>query len=279
MKYIEVDFAVQPLEIGSDILIAQLAEIGFESFVETEIGAKAYIQEQFFEINNISKLEILLNKNFTITYKISNIEDQNWNQLWESNYEPVNIDDKCIIKAPFHKQKFDAKYQIIIEPKMSFGTAHHETTASVIRLMFEIEFNNKVVLDMGSGTGVLAILSSMLGAKKVVSIDNDSWAFENHLENNLANNISNVDVILGDANNIPNIEFDIIVANINRNILLNDIRSYSKVLKNNGIIVFSGFYQGHDLEMIVAESKKYDLTLITNIVENNWTAAKFKKTI
>jgi len=277
MSYIEVNCSIQPVNPGTDILIAELAEIGFESFVETEIGVLAYIQEEIFDVNRVSALEVFINPNFTITFSYSKVEDQNWNSVWESNYPPVNIDNCCVIKAPFHNETFNAEYQIVIEPKMSFGTAHHETTASVIRLMLDTDFKNKTVLDMGSGTGVLAILATMMGAKSVVAIDNDEWAFENHNENNQRNNINNVEVLLGDAQNIPNTLFDIVLANINRNILLNDMHHYTKVMAKNGIIIFSGFYQGHDLELITAKANELGLSFVKNLILNNWTAAVFVK--
>jgi len=275
MAYIEVNCSIQPVNPGTDILIAELAEIGFESFVETEIGVLAYIQEEIFDVNRVSSLEVFINPNFTITFSYSKVEDQNWNSVWESNYPPVNIDNRCVIKAPFHSETFNAEYQIVIEPKMSFGTAHHETTASVIRLMLDTDFNNKTVLDMGSGTGVLAILASMMGAKSVLAIDNDEWAFENHNENNQRNNINNVEVILGDAQNIPKTLFDIVLANINRNILLNDMHHYNNVMDKNSLIIFSGFYQGHDLELITAKAYELGLSFVKNLVNNNWTAALF----
>jgi ribosomal protein L11 methyltransferase len=275
--YIEVKCNVEPIDPGVDILIAELSEIGFDSFVETEIGVLAYIKSELFDANKISALEILINPLFTITFSYNEVENQNWNAVWESNYTPVNIDNRCVIKAPFHTEPFDAQYQIEIEPKMSFGTAHHETTASVIRLMLDVDFTNKTVLDMGSGTGILAILASMMGASEIVAIDNDHWAYENHIENNLRNNIHNCEVVLGDASAIPARKFDIVLANINRNILLNDMHHYTEVMKSGSIIIFSGFYHGYDLEAITQKGIELGLSFEKNIVENNWTAAVFYK--
>lgn len=275
--YIEVNCVVDPIFPGVDILIAELSEIGFESFVESEIGVQAYIKSELFDADKISALDVLNNPLFTITFSYQEVEDQNWNALWESNFSPVVIDDKCVIKAPFHTEQFNAPYQIIIEPKMSFGTAHHETTASVIKLMLDIDFMGKMVLDMGSGTGVLAILASMKGASKVYAIDNDHWAYENNIENNERNHISNCTVILGDASHIPNENFDIVLANINRNILLNDMQHYVQVMKSNSLILFSGFYDGYDLEAIKQKASELGLAFEKNIVSNKWTAAIFVK--
>jgi ribosomal protein L11 methyltransferase len=275
--YIELICNVEPVDPGVDILIAELSEIGFDSFVETEIGVMAYIKSELFDANKVSALETLNNPLFTITFSYNEVENQNWNAVWESNYTPVNIDNRCVIKAPFHTEPFDAKYQIEIEPKMSFGTAHHETTASVIRLMLDLDFQNKTVLDMGAGTGILAILASMMGASEIVAIDNDHWAYENHLENNQRNNIHNCTVLLGDASAIPNQQFDIVLANINRNILLNDMHHYTHAMKTGSIILFSGFYQGYDLEVITKQANELGLAFIKNIVDNNWTAAIFQK--
>jgi len=273
--YIEVICSVEPINPGVDILIAELSEIGYDSFVETEIGVMAYIKSELFDANKVSALDTLNNPLFTITFSYHEVENQNWNEVWESNYTPVIIDEKCVIKAPFHTQHFDAKYQIEIEPKMSFGTAHHETTASIIRLMLEMDFLNKSVLDMGSGTGVLAILASMMGASDITAIDNDHWAYENHIENNERNHILNCKVILGDANDIPAKRYDVILANINRNILLRDMEYYVKKLNDQSYIIFSGFYQGFDLEAITEKANTLGLKFEKNSVLNNWTAAVF----
>lgn len=275
--YIELNCVVEPVNPGVDILIAELSEIGFDSFVETEIGVQAYIKSELFDANKVSALDALNSPFFTITFSYNEVENQNWNAVWESNYHPVNIDNRCVIKAPFHTEHFDAPYQIEIEPKMSFGTAHHETTASIIRLMLDFDFKDKTVLDMGSGTGILAILASMMGASGIVAIDNDHWAYENHMENNERNNIHNCEVILGDATSIPDRKFDIILANINRNILLNDMHHYVKVMNDSGLIFFSGFYAGYDLEAITKRADELGLTFVKNSVLNNWTAAIFKK--
>ncbi len=275
--YIELNCVVEPVNPGTEILIAELSEIGFDSFVETEIGVQAYIKSELFDADKVSALEVLNSPYFTITFSYNEVENQNWNAVWESNYQPVNIDNRCVIKAPFHTEKFEAQYQIEIEPKMSFGTAHHETTASIIRLMLDFDLKNKTVLDMGAGTGILAILASMMGASEIVAIDNDHWAYENHMENNERNNIHNCEVILGDATAIPNKKFDVVLANINRNILLNDMHHYANVMNSGGLIFFSGFYVGYDLEAITKRTNELGLNFVKNSELNKWTAAIFIK--
>ena len=219
MEYIEVNYTTEPKEAANDILIAELAEIGFESFEETETGLKAFIQKQDFKREAIDDLYIMNMEGFNISYKIADIADQNWNAVWEANYPPVVIAERVAIRAPFH-DSFDTEYEIEIEPKMSFGTAHHATTAQMIKLVLNNEMEGKDVLDMGSGTAVLAILASMRGAKTVDAIDNDEWAYKNALENVERNNRNNIRVELGDAALLKGRKYDLVIANINRNILL-----------------------------------------------------------
>ncbi len=276
MDYIEIDFKVNPLEEGSDILIAQLSELGFESFVNTDIGIMAYIPANLFDKQKLDNLQVLNDKQiFTISYNINNIPAQNWNALWESNFEAVVIANRCYVRAPFHPQKPEYEFELLIEPKMSFGTAHHETTSLVIQLMLEMDLKEKTLLDMGCGTGILAILAYKKGAKDIVAIDNDDWAFENTKENIEKNNTI-IKAMLGDAKLIANMKFDVIIANINRNILLNDISSYAKSLNENGILVMSGFYED-DLPVIKKASEENGLSHNKHLVNNNWVAVSFKK--
>ena len=241
MNYIELNvktLAVTPL---SEILIVELGEIGFESFVENEEGFLAYIQENEFDEKKIAELQIIKTNPSIFTYTFQIVEDENWNAIWESNYEPVVIKNKCGIRAPFHPENKDVEYDLIIEPKMSFGTAHHETTSNMIEFLLEEDLKGKSVLDMGCGTSVLAILAAKRGSSKVFAIDNDEWAYNNSLENILKNNEPEINVILGDANSLTNLYFDVIIANINRNILLNDIKFYANSLNDNGILLMSCF--------------------------------------
>ncbi len=277
MDYIELNCKVSPISEGNDIFIAWISEFGFESFVENETGFLAYIP------SNLYSDELLLNilnhpfSNFTLKCEAKSIESINWNAEWEKNYPFVNIDNLCVVRAPFHEAIPDVKFDLIIEPKMSFGTAHHETTSSIIRLMLTMDFNGKKVLDMGSGTGVLAILSLKMGADECIAIDNDEWAYSNNIENAERNNTPNCKVVLGDANNIPDINFDVILANINRNILLRDMELYVNKLKPKGLILFSGFYAGEDFEMIIKKANLLGLNLNRFEESNKWTAAEFGK--
>ncbi len=278
MQYVELKCIVTPVEIGNDILIAFLADIGYESFLETETGLLAYIPESTFEEQRLKLLqEGSKDFGFEFSYSFKEIEDQNWNAVWESNYEPVLVDNRCYIRAPFHPQRKDIEYEILIEPKMSFGTAHHQTTAQMVSYLLEEDCKGKNVLDMGSGTGILSILAAMRGAKDVWAIDNDQWAYNNCCENIEKNHTYIVKAILGDANDIVNKQYDIIIANINRNILLRDMHIYANALQKNGVLFLSGFYIHPDLPVIEEAAKKNNLILSSYKEQDNWVAARFYK--
>ncbi len=274
MKYLELDFKVEPLDPGSDILMAELGDIGCESFVENEDGLTAYIQSDLFKLENLTSLQILHNPDYKIAYSITKVKEENWNAVWESNYEPVVIAGKCGIRAPFHPENKEVIFDLVIEPKMSFGTAHHETTSMMIELLLDEDLKNKKVLDMGCGTGVLAILAAKLGGIDIVAIDNDEWAYENSLENIVKNNEENIKVFHGDASLLTDMHFDVIIANINRNILLNDIKHYVSCLNSKGILLMSGFYED-DIPSIKEECSKYKLELERYISKNNWVGVRF----
>lgn len=259
----------------AEILIDTLADDGFESFTENSDGTiTAYIQEPDFSDELNVKLQSAEYSELLKSFTFSKIEDQNWNAVWESQYEPVNIEGRCQVRAPFHAQIPGIEFDIVIMPKMSFGTAHHETTRLMISYMLSLQLIGKSLLDMGSGTGVLAILAAMKGAEPVAAIDNDEWAYNNALENTLSNNFGNIEVILGDSDSLAGKSFDIIFANINRNILLNDIPVYRKSLNSSGKLFVSGFYS-EDLPLIEAKADEYGLKLLSKRIENNWTAACF----
>lgn len=258
-----------------EIIIAELAEIGFESFAEEEDFILAYIPEKDFSKEKL----------FSIAYfqhvepdpEIKLIEDQNWNAVWESNYPSVTIAGKCHVRAPFHEKNETVDFDILIHPKMAFGTAHHETTALMIELLLEKDCERKQVLDMGCGTGVLAILASMKGASGIDAIDNDEWSYRNTLENIELNNSKNISVRLGDAKLLESSGiYDLIIANINKNILLQDIRHYAKSLKKGGRLFLSGFYS-EDLEDISREALMNGLNFAISKTKNNWVAAVFNK--
>jgi len=271
MNYIETTIIVDSKIIDTEIIIAELADIGYESFLTDVNLIKAYIQESDFEER---KLYEVIEK-----YSLTNISHfiigrENWNQQWEASYEPVIIDDFCYIKAPFHISLPNFENELIIEPKMSFGTGHHQTTVLMIKAMRTIDFCNKAVLDMGCGTGILAILAKKLGAKSVLAIDIDNWAIENTLENTVLNNVSDITANVGDINDIAG-SFDIILANINRNILLRDIEKYTQSLNTNGIILLSGFLNS-DNQIIEEEANKHGLKVTLILNDGEWLSLKFE---
>jgi len=275
MEYIELNCKVTPSNPGNDILMAELAEYDYESFKETETGLKAYIQAPLFVKEQLDNLYFLQLDGFTLEYSYQIIEDQNWNAKWEENYPPVVFDNKVAIRAPFHNKFVGVEYDIVIEPKMSFGTAHHATTAQMIRYIAEMDFTGKRVLDMGSGTAVLAILASMRGAESIDAIDNDEWAYNNAVENVQRNNISNISVELGDASLLKDRKYDIVIANINRNILLKDINAYAKCLSSGNLLFLSGFYET-DIAMLSEEARKYGLIYQSHTVDRDWVAGIWK---
>jgi len=276
MVYIELNVKMNPENPLMEIVMVELGELGFESFVDTEEGMLAYIPENIFNEQLIREMQIVKANPMLFSYTFQKMEDKNWNEVWESNYEPVVINNKCGIRAPFHPENKDVEFDLVIEPKMSFGTAHHETTSNMIKLLLEEELSGKSVLDMGCGTSVLAILAAKRGAKDIVAIDNDEWAYNNSLENIVRNNEPDIKVLLGDASLLENLHFDIIIANINRNILLNDIHNYVASLNTKGVLLMSGFYE-QDIPAIKVECAKYELTFDRYISDNNWVAVRFIK--
>jgi ribosomal protein L11 methyltransferase len=279
MNYIELKLSLPAADPWKDVFTSILSDAGCDSFMDgdSETTLLAYMKESDYDEEAVRQL---LKENpfgVEVTYTTSVIEAQNWNALWESNYSPVLIANRCYIRAPFHPHRDDVDFEIVIEPKMSFGTAHHETTSLMIEYVLEEPLAGKELLDMGAGTGVLAILARMRGASPVTAIDNDEWAYENNIENNARNGVSDIRVILGDASALHDMHYDVIIANINRNILLRDMRYYVKVLNDNGIIFFSGFYQGEDLDAIKAEAARWGLEFVSNKEKNKWVAAKFQR--
>jgi ribosomal protein L11 methyltransferase len=273
LTYLEFQFKVDPIQPGADILIAQLGEVGFESFVYTDKGVTGYIQKPDYDQTQLEAIQILSSSEFKITFSQSEIDQVNWNEEWEKNFDPIEVDGTCMVRAPFHAKR-NVKYEIIIEPKMSFGTGHHETTFMMLQYILENDFNNKTVLDMGCGTSVLAILSEMRGAAKIDAIDIDAWCVENSKENIERNNCRNISVRLGDAQDIPVGKYDIVIANINRNILLKDMAVYKNALGANGTLYLSGFYL-EDLPIIKECCNMLGFHYVDNKIKNNWIAAKF----
>ncbi|GIM50303.1 50S ribosomal protein L11 methyltransferase [Capnocytophaga stomatis] len=274
-NYIEYDFTIEPLGVASEILVAELAECGFESFVDSERGILAYIQENLWNENILNDVYILQSPEFKISYTFKTIEQINWNEEWEKNFNPIVVDDICTVRAPFHELP-STLYDIIIEPKMSFGTGHHETTYMMLQFLLSTDLKGKKVLDMGCGTSVLAIMAEKRGAKSITAIDIDNWCVENSLENAERNNCKNITVKLGDASLLNNENFDIIIANINRNILLSDIPQYAKSLSSGGMLFLSGFYES-DVPAITDKCNENNLEFAEKLERNQWVALKFRK--
>jgi len=275
INYIGYAFTVTPLQSGTEILIAQLGYAGFESFVENEDGVTAYIQEGDWNSTILEDIQILNSDEFEISYVEEVIEQTNWNSEWEKNFNPIQVDDLVSIRAPFHENP-NLKYDIVIEPKMSFGTGHHETTHMMVQQLLDLDLTDKKVLDMGCGTGILAIFAEMKGANPIDAIDIDNWCYLNSIENVERNNCSNINVFEGDASLLINKKYDVIIANINRNILLNDMQTYMDCLNDKGVILFSGFYQ-EDIPIIDAEVSKYGVKIDKIIERNNWVSLKYSK--
>lgn len=274
-SYLGYHFIIEPRELGSEILIAQLGEKAFESFIETETGISAFVQKDLWSADILDDIYILTSPEFTITHTFEEIEQVNWNEEWEKNFEPIDVDGKCHVRAPFHP-KTDAEFDIIIEPKMSFGTGHHETTHMMIQHLLETNVENLKTLDMGCGTAILAILAEMKGAKPIDAIDIDNWCYLNSIENAERNNCKEITVYEGEASLLEGKNYDLIIANINRNILLNDMKAYTNCLNLNGILLLSGFYT-EDIPAIDASCIENGLTYVKKFERNNWVSLKYTK--
>ncbi|WP_299229395.1 50S ribosomal protein L11 methyltransferase [uncultured Bacteroides sp.] len=277
MKYFEVTFTVNPCnETVTDILSALIAETGFESFVECEGGMQAYVQQSLFDEDALKSIIADFPVSETeITYTITEPEDKDWNEEWEKNFfQPIVIDNRCVIHSTFHKDYPKAEYDIVINPQMAFGTGHHETTSSILGELLDADLKGKSVLDMGCGTSILAILASMRGADPVTAIDIDDWCVNNSRDNIALNNINNITVELGDASLLEGRKpFDVIIANINRNILLNDMAAYTACMHEGSEIYMSGFYV-QDIDAIRSKGESLGLKFVHYREKNNWAAVK-----
>ena len=270
--YIQCSFSVSSSQDDADILIAELGAVGFESFEETQNGIYAYITKDDWNQSLLKEVTSLQKEGLSLS-SINEIAPENWNETWESNFQAIVVDDVCTVRAPFH-QPASTKIDIVIEPKMSFGTGHHETTHMMIQFVLKENFSQKTVLDMGSGTGVLAILAEIQGASQLEAIDIDAWCFENATENIQRNRCKNITPLLGDAALIINKKYDVILANINRNILLQDIPTYSNALHASGVLILSGFYK-EDLPLIIEKCSENKLTFDSHLQKGKWIGAKF----
>ncbi len=273
MKYYEYKFIVNPTEPFSEILIAFLNDFNFDTFVENENGFLGYTKENFTsEISQIIENDIF--NSVDISFSIAEVEDKNWNEEWEKDFPDILIDNKIHIRAEFHPKNPEVEYEIIIQPKMSFGTGHHSTTYLMLQQMYDIDFDGKEVLDMGSGTSILAIFAKMKGANYAEAIDIDDWAYENSIENAERNKVK-IEVRKGDVK-LLNRNFDIILANINKNILMNDIPLYVKHLQANGLLLLSGIME-KDFDDISEVCNAQNLQFIKHQSKNNWLTMLWKK--
>ena len=243
--------------------------------MENENGVVAYIQKKEWNSDKVEDLYLLNSNEFDITFNHSEIEQTNWNKEWEKNFNPIQVNGQVSIRAPFHENP-SLNFDIVIEPKMSFGTGHHETTHMMVQHLLALDLKNKKVLDMGCGTGILAIFAEMKGAQPTDAIDIDSWCYENSLENVQRNGCKHINVLEGDSSLLKGKEYDVVIANINRNILLSDMKIYTDCLSENGVLLLSGFYK-EDISIIESEVIKYGLVLDKMIQKNNWVALKYMK--
>ena len=278
MKYFEVTFTTSPCnETVNDVVSALAGEIGFESFVEWDNGVQAYIQQNLFDEEALkSMVADFPLPDTTVEYTIAEAEDKDWNEEWEKNFfQPIVIGDRCCIHSTFHKDTPQTEYEILINPQMAFGTGHHETTSSIISELLEADLQGKSVLDMGCGTSILAILASMRGADPITAIDIDDWCVNNSRDNIALNGIENITVEWGDANLLKEREpFDVIIANINRNILLADMAQYAACMHSGSELFMSGFYV-QDIPVIQEKAESLGMEFIHHREKNNWAAVKF----
>jgi ribosomal protein L11 methyltransferase len=274
MNYFKTKFTITPdNQDFREILMAMLGELGFESFVENEGSVDAFIQSSLYSTDLLN--DFSTEPMFSFVCKTEEIPDQNWNEVWEKNYfKPLVVSGRCVVRAPFHTDYPGGEYEIIIEPNMAFGTGNHETTTMMMEYILESDVRGRTVLDMGCGTGILSILASMCGASTITAIDIDKWSYEGTVENSKLNSIENITPILGDASSIPGSTFNFILANIQRNIILADMKEYYNVMNPNSTLIVSGFYED-DLADIISKAGEVGLVLVNSKTKNKWCSASF----
>ena len=279
MKYLEFTFHTQPCtETVNDVLCAVLGEAGFESFVEQADGIAAYIQKDLYDEDTIRQTVAAFPlPDTTITYSYVEAEDKDWNEEWEKNFfQPIVIGDRCVVHSTFHHDVPQVPYDIVINPQMAFGTGHHETTSLIIGELLDSDLQGKSVLDMGCGTSILAILARMLGANHCTAVDIDDWCVRNSLENIKLNHLDGIDVYQGDASSLADKgPFDVVIANINRNILLADMKYYIARMNPGATLLMSGFYTD-DIAAIRSEAESLGMTFVEHREKNRWAAVKFE---
>ncbi len=260
-----------------DILIAELAQIGYESFVETENGVDAYVQTDQFSEAGVQEIIRKYDEVAQISYSVNHVARQNWNEEWEKNYPPVMIEDQCIVRASFHQVEKPFRYEIIINPKMSFGTGHHETTSLMLSNQLEMDFTGKRVMDVGSGTGILAVMAAKKGAAWVDAFDTEEWAVENAIENSQLNGVTNIRIQQGTIQEVQlGGPYGIVLANINRNVLLQEIPLYVSYLVPDGYLLISGFYE-QDIDELDRVASKHHLQQIRHTTKHQWASVLYRK--
>jgi len=276
MDYIELILDINPKKPWTEILIGELADFGFESFTEEDNKLQAYITvEEYCKDKVKSFLEEFSKKDLTLNFKEKLIPSQNWNETWESDFKPVRVDNKLLIRAPFHEVEEGFEEVIEIQPQMSFGTGHHQTTYLLSKVLFEIDLQDKTVLDVGTGTGILGILASKKGAKSIIGTDIESGACENALENIARNNISNFSILEGDLDIVPKEKYDVIIANINKNVLKNHLKGYADRSKEGTILLLSGFFET-DVPELIEFAEKLDFKHDKTHLNDSWAVIQFK---
>ncbi len=278
MDYLELTVNIQPRNPWAEILVSQLAELGFESFVDTENGVLAYAQVTEVDLENAINESLLSSStdDFQLDFESKIIPQQNWNALWESDFQPVEVEGRMTILAPFHDKTIAKGIIVEIQPQMSFGTGHHQTTWMMSKALLDLPKVPKNVLDMGTGTGVLAILAEKLGAENIMAIDIEDWSVENTKENAVRNGAKGIVALHGDIDLIAGKTFDLILANINKNILKSHLDQYSNSLLAGGMLILSGFFET-DVEELVEASKNENLTLLQVLNKETWAALIFTK--
>ena len=276
MIYTQISFKLNPdNQENREILVAMLSDLAFESFDESEDLIMGYIPGGSADLDEIGAITTLLP--FSVQFESEIIPDKNWNEVWEKNYfKPLLIGNRCLVRAPFHTEFEPAEFELVIEPKMAFGTGNHETTTLVAEQILNMDLTGKTVLDMGCGTGILGMLASLMGAKQVTAIDIDTWSFESTVENARLNNILNLEAKLGDASLLGDETFEIIFANIHKNVIINDLPVYESVLESGGKLYLSGFYN-HDMADVKARAESLKLIETGFQEKNSWVVYSFKK--
>ncbi|TSJ41251.1 50S ribosomal protein L11 methyltransferase [Fluviicola chungangensis] len=279
MDYFELTVNIEPREPWADILVAELAELGFESFVETESGIQAYAPVQIGDVSSILKETCIHNNSeINMDWKLEKIPHQNWNATWEESFDPVLVDSRLAIIAPFHNANdFPERELIVIQPQMSFGTGHHQTTYLMSQFLLDLHLLPERLLDMGTGTGVLAILAEKKGAKDILAVDIESWSVENTLENAARNGCSKIRGLLGDIDSIKENDFGVILANINKNVLKRHLPDYAKLCSDNGLLYLSGFFTS-DVSELEEAAQKVGFQLEEVRDKETWASMKLKKT-